>query len=748
MNIIYLLLLVLFSFYAATAQPLTLRRIPSVQEPIDNGQWLSFNSKPVLVGGDGTLYAYNDSSRQWTLAEGLPSASTEMHATPSGSTYIVYRSGSTSEIDVLEYKSDGTTSPIPKHPLLLARGPAPAVIYAQNSLFVVGCTPLKNKLVAAQYQSGKWTMLDTLDVVNPQSIMLYRNPSQHQVFMTITEVDSMFWSTSRSLRRTPASGWVSHSPVLKGFRDGVQLGSHLFVPVSEKLFTADSGYTSFTVVPGVAADYLLHLDATTMIAYCANPDSLGARMYITRDGGANFQRIQSVANIPDRIRSLVRSANGTIYFSTAAIDAPYALGLYSLADTVVTRITPPTQESQRAHSRLTPIRQSPGMFFTLPLAIEDKYDSCIYDITKARWKSLVDSNGRTLRVTTATSGTNHSIIYTDWGAYILQGRNLHPLPIRDTARVATFKIPSQSVFLSDNVALVLDGLVNTWYRVNLSNGIATMVDSDWLTELVGCRRKATGVCLLDASSSTIAVGVEDYWNIGTDSLSGQCNRYGVLISRDTGTTWTMMSEGFGQSNYCWDVQSRNGTLFALMSAAFGPWEKNRASIYRREPGGVWQQTAALPVDMVNPMRLHVQPSGTVYACNKPIVRSLDNGDTWEVLQTDLPDNTTFSAVIEVGNNLVISTGRYVYIAENAISSISEHVAETTTNAIWDGTSFVIPDSDSVSDTPTEESFAYGVDGRQIMLLRSSHRMLQPMQRITPGVYIVRVGQRYYRSFVY
>ncbi len=742
-----LILLILLSFHAATAQQLTLRRVLSVQEPIDNGLWLSYNSKPVLVGGDGTPYSYSDSALRWSVVKELPTFSSDMHTTSSGSTYIVYRSGSTSDIDVLEYKSDGTTSPIPKHPLLLARGPAPAVIYAQNSLFVVGCTPLKNKLVSAHYQSGKWTVLDTLDVVNPQSIMLYRNPSQHQVFMTITEVDSMFWSTSRSLRRTPGSGWVSHSPVLKGFRDGVQLGSRLFVPVSEKLFTADSGYTSFTLVPGVAADYLLHLDATTMIAYCANPDSVGARMYITRDGSANFQRIQSVANIPERIRSLVRSANGTIYFSTASVDAPYTLGLYSLTDTVATRITPPTQESPRGHPRLTPIHQSPGLFFALPLGIEDKYDSCIYDISQARWRSLVDSNGRTLRVTTATSGTSHSIIYTDWGAFILQGRNLRPVPIRDTARSATFKIPSLCVFLSDNVALVLDGLVNTWYRVNLSNGIATSVDSDWLNELVGCRRKANGLCLLDASSSTIAVGVEDYWNIGTDSLSGQCNRYGVLNSQDTGTTWTMMSEGFGQSNYCWDIQSHKGTLFALMSAAFGPWEKNRASIYRREPGSIWQQTAALPVDMVNPMRLHVQPSGTVYVCNKPIVRSFDNGDTWEVLQTDLPDNTTFSAVIEVGNNLVISTGRSVYIAENAVSSINEDVAETMISARWDGTSFVIPDSDPTTET-LQDAVAYGVDGRQVPLLRSSHRMLQPMQRITPGVYIVRVGQRYYRSFVY
>ena len=109
-------LLILLSTQTAIAQQLTLRRIPGVQEPIDNGLWLSYNSKPVLVSGDGKLYSYSDTLFRWSATEELPPVSTEMHATSSGSTYIVYRSGSTSDIDVLEYKSNGTTSPIPKHP--------------------------------------------------------------------------------------------------------------------------------------------------------------------------------------------------------------------------------------------------------------------------------------------------------------------------------------------------------------------------------------------------------------------------------------------------------------------------------------------------------------------------------------------------------------------------------------------------------------------------------------------------------
>jgi hypothetical protein len=209
----------------------------------------------------------------------------------------------------------------------------------------------------------------------------------------------------------------------------------------------------------------------------------------------------------------------------------------------------------------------------------------------------------------------------------------------------------------------------------------------------------------------------------------------------------MISEGLGLANFCWDVQSYNGTLYALMSAAYGPWEKNRASVYRRDPGSTWQVASALPIDMVNPMRLHVQPSGVVYLCNLPIVRSYDKGETWEVLETALPRNTIFTAVIEVGKDLVISTGSYLYIAENAVSSVTESTATATTSARWDGSSFIIPETYSASESPMIDAVAYSVDGRQTPLLGPSHRLLQPMHGIAPGVYIVRVGQRYYRSVV-
>ena len=745
------LLIFIFAFltaHLATAQQLSLRRIQNVQEAIPYGSWLSYNGRPLLAAPNGVLFAYNDTSPQWRVAEGMPSIGTEMHVTSSGSTYIVYRSGSTSDISILEYKSDGSTSSVANHPMVLARGPRPAVIHAQNSLFIVGCTPMKDKLVAAQYQNGMWTELDTLDVKNPESIVLYRNPSQHQVFMTITELDSVGRSTSRSLRRTPGSTWVSHSPVLKGFSDGARMGLRLLVPVSGRLYEADSGYTSFTAVDKIPADNLVRFGDATALAWCYGPDSVGVRMHITRDGGATFQRIQSVANIPDRITTLVESSQGDVFFSTAALTDPYALSLYRLSDTVTTRITPPTIESSRGHPRLTPIHQSPGKFFALPLNIDTKYDSCIYDLSQSRWMPLIDANGRTLLVGKAFSGKHHSIIHTNWGVYILQGPNLDPMPIRDTASAPSFKVASQCVFISDDVALMLDGVVKKWYRVDLANGIATNVDSDWSNESLGCNRVANGLCLLDTATSTVAVGVEGYWVVGGDSLTSTCNRYGVLLSQDTGASWTMISEGLGLANFCWDVQSYNGTLYALMSAAYGPWEKNRASVYRRDPGSTWQVASALPIDMVNPMRLHVQPSGVVYLCNLPIVRSYDKGDTWEVLETALPSNTIFTAVIEVGKDLVISTGSYLYIAENAVSSVTESTAAVTTSARWDGSSFIIPETFSASESPMIDAVAYSVDGRQTPLLCPSHRLLQPMHSIAPGVYIVRVGQRYYRSVVY
>lgn len=744
------------------AQQLQFRRIPSSYERMRTGYWVSLNGKPLLYDPENRAFQErSDVTGQWAEVDRFPfpyQLAEILHTKNDGAyVWLTYYTSTSLGDSITQYKPDGSKHPVRKLTMPFW-GNTDQYEYAQGGLYACGFnsnpTGPNSSLVyilVAKYMNGAWSAMDSIPTKYPQDFKLFRDPLESNLYITITEYAGK--STKQTTyRSTNSSAWMKLDTAISYVGDGVQLGSSFFVAYESKLCKTDSTYSFFSPVDSILAVGVCKVNDSTMVSWFNKDDKAGSRIYYTTDGGSTFRRNPASTKLaPGRdICTLVGSTEGAVYITTDS-DAKEVRHHFCLRDTIVTLVTSPTIETTREHPVIVPVRQAPGMFFALPALLTTTYDSCLFDINTNTWRSLPNGYGKPLLINQAFTGTHHTIVMSDSGMYVLLGPELRAVRV-DSSVVGAVEAIVSCNFISNTTALVLTReslyeVADRWYRVDVETGKASAIETDWSDGTKPCKRSSQASCVVDTITRTLVAGVSGQWSTTGDSSVQVCDRYGVLVSTDSGATWRNYNEGFESTNYCWDVKSHGGSLYALMSYSGYGGFRTRELMFRRDPDGPWKPAAPLPIELTRPMRMTVQPSGAIYICRAPIVRTLDRGETFELLSTNLPENTIFSDVMEVGKHVLASTVRYVWIAENPRTSIEEQPNTSQPLARWDGSSFIVGHANEPT-TATMTSYAWDMRGNRIPLLEVSAGIYKPLYDLSRGLYMLQIGDRYYRGMVY
>ncbi|MBN9398550.1 MAG: exo-alpha-sialidase ['Candidatus Kapabacteria' thiocyanatum] len=720
-----LLAVLLFTRIDASAQYVPVRRIPMPVEPMGIGALVRSGTSCWAVSSSTALVMWREERQKWEACARYSMSNYAAVVAP-GEHSGLYVLRSTQEVDYVD--SLGQVRVIGSVDRIR---PLQAIVSIPGGLLLeASATPGTRRLFSSVFIDGERKSLDTLPVNAPESVRLSYVSACSSAMMTVIDRLPDGKPDTASYRYDPVDGSWNRMTHAFGSAEHIVLANGGILSISNRHIVRRSACDAVDIPAGPdrAVDKLLRLADGRVVAYVQSQvDTAAPLVFVSTDDGATFAPHPAFDDVDGYIQGVAERADG-------ALIAAIGSHLLRILDDTVVVIPSPVVETGLSYPDLVPVLHGASRFFALHTQCCQR-EMALHDPDAGRWYGLTFDTGERCNPQYVYPFRSFTIVNDQSTTGILRGMDTVATVVEDTSGKALIGAALQAIQLAPDTLLLFAN--KFWYTVDVRTATATVMETDWPRTQQGYTTGPVGRVILGSQPRRIVVGTTEAWNIGTDSLTTVVDRYGILMSTDEGRSWMMSNEGIGTDIYCWAMEHRGDTIYALMSYALHPTTYTQAKMYRSDDQGrTWRFASLLPVEIRNRMRMSIASDGTLYVGGRGLVQSTDGGITWQFVTGSWEETELPTHAIVHGDRLIVATDRGLYISIDPVLSAKDDPTSDVggqDGAYWDGQAFVIRDT-GVSDG--QRIAVYDLTGRMIHVVPTASCRFVPAMPPPAGPYVV------------
>lgn len=599
-----------------------------------------------------------------------------------------------------------------------------------GTLLEASATPETKRLFSSVFINGERKSLDTLQVNAPESVRLSYVPACSAAVMTVIDRLPDGRRDTASYRYDPTGGSWNRMTHAFGSAEHIVLASGDILSISNRHIVRRSACDGAEVPVGLdrAVGKLFRLADGRILAYVqAALDTVAPLVFVSADEGVSFAPHPAFDGVEGHVHGIVQRPDGVII-------AAVGTDLLNVLDDTVVVIPLPVVETGLPYPDLVPVLHGASRFFALHTQCCQRA-MALHDPDVGRWYGLTFDDGERCNPQYVYPFRSFTIVNDQGMTGILRGMDTVATVIEDTSGSVLTGAVLQAIQLTPDTLLLFAN--KFWYTVDVRTATATIMETDWPRTEQGYTTGPVGRVILGSQPRRIVVGTTEAWNIGTDSLTTVVDRYGILVSTDEGRSWTMSNDGIGTDIYCWAMEHRGDTIYALMSYALNPMTYTQAKMYRSDDRGhTWRFASLLPVEIRNRMRMSIASDGTLYIGGRGLVRSSDEGITWQFVTGSWEETELPTHAIVHGDRLIVATDGGLYISIDPVTWVKNDPIPDSSGqdgVYWDGQAFVMR---QVGASDEVRIAVYDLTGRMVDVVSTASGRFVPAVPLPAGPYVV------------